>query len=87
MELEIRDITDKFPNSLKAEQKGKNVLILWELPIPRKPLNGQLCEYQLEHRWLSSVEGVNCVQGQDFTLWQKNELNLDNSLFEQVNMF
>jgi hypothetical protein len=84
---QIRDISDKFPNSLKAEQKGKNVLILWELKKPRTALDGTLCEYQVEYRWLKGIAHICSVQGQDFSLWQKSELNLNKSLFEQVNLF
>lgn len=87
MNTEIQDISEKFPDALKAEQQGKNILVLWKLEQPRKPLNGKLCTLQLFHYWLRNSEDITSVQGSDYTLWQKKELNLEQSLFDQVNLF
>ena len=99
----IFDITDditKFQTSnvVKAEAKGKNVLILVKLDSPQKAPDKTICHYQLEYRWLSKpieteqdVKQQNwvCVQGNDFTFFTKEEVKdyKDKSLFDLFNLF
>jgi hypothetical protein len=85
------DLTDCF-ECLKAESKGSNVLILRKLLYPKKGIDGNERPFRLEHRWLSkSIEceqdikdqNYVCVLGNDFSLWNKEEFDLEKSLFEQ----
>ena len=89
----IIDVSNEFENCIKAEAKNKNVLILRKLDKPIKRFDGKKTNYELEHRWLSkevtetTKDNVVCVQGNDFSYWQKTELNLNKKLFDQVNLF
>ena len=70
----MRDVTDKFTGCLKAEQKDKNVLILWHLDHPVKRVDGQKCEHQIEYLWLSDPEDLTSVQGSDYSYWLPSEI-------------
>jgi len=89
--MEIIDIIEQCTNLegvVKAEQQGNNVLILRKLAIPRQTSDGKLGSYELEYRWLSwGATSIHDVLGSEFSLWQSNELDLNKSLFEQVDLF
>lgn len=80
------DVTDKFPDAVKAEQDGKNVLILTKLDPPAVRY-GKKYQFLLEYRWLSDPESVVSVQGNDFTYWQNKEVNMTKGLFDQFRLF
>lgn len=95
-DCETIDYSMAFPSALRAEGKGRNVLILRELSLPDvqiKRLDGEKADWELEHRWLSRNcehsrdEAWACVQGNEFTYWKEGELDPDKSLFDQVNLF
>jgi len=80
------DISDQFPTAVKAEQQGKNVLILRNVnPIRRG--DGKMATYSLEHCWLRDSGDVTSVVGNDYTYWLKKELNWKECLFDQVDLF
>ena len=79
--------TEQFTARIAAEQRHKDVLILRKLDEPRRPLSGPLCQYELEHRWLSDPRHLTCVQGADFTLWATDEIDLRKGLFVQFRLF
>ena len=84
--LVIEDVRDSFPDAIKAEKKGLNVLVLWKLPEPETRLDGKRGYYELIHKWLSK-HNVYCVKGSERTLWLKKEVDLRKGLFEQFNLF
>lgn len=82
-----QDISEQFKDCVKAEQDGKNVLILRKLDFPVKRNDGKKAIYELEYRWLSNPDYVSCVQGSDYTYWQAKEVQLKKGLFEQFNLY
>jgi len=82
----VDDISEEFPTAVKAEQKGKNILILRNIN-PIKRLDGKMATYSLEHCWLRDIKDTTSVLGNDYSYWQKKELNWKESLFDQVNLF
>jgi len=85
MEL-VQDVSDQFPNALKAERKGTETLILRRLPEDWhvETLDGTEATLELENRW---GRDVHSVQGNDFTFYTEDEIDLDKSLFDQFNLF
>lgn len=83
---QIMDVLSEFPNAVKAEKKGNNVLILRKIR-PIKRMDGKIACRELEYRWIRPNADVHCVLGSDFSYWQAKELNLNKSIFEQVNLF
>ena len=84
---DITDVTEEFPDAIIAERKGDNTLILRKISPPRRSANGKMCCRQLEYRWHKEGADVHSVQGNDFTLWQAKELDLNKYLFDQVDLF
>lgn len=85
------DLTDKF-KCIRADGEGKNVLILRKLDYPIKRFDKKMARYEMEYRWLSksledNKDNYVCVLGNEFTHWQKKELNFKKSLLNQVNLF
>jgi len=79
----------KYRGAIKAERDEANVLILFALDEPRRPLDGKLCHYELCHEWLSSPDADSCqVRGSDYSLWTKKEGKemLANGLFASVDV-
>lgn len=84
---------------LKAEAKGKNVLVLIKLPKKiRLTPKSKLMSYRLEYRWLSkpiqSAQDVKqqnfvCVAGNEFTYYTRNEIEgfQKYSLFDIFHLF
>ena len=85
-EFLVDDISDQFPTAVKAEQKGKNILILRNIN-PMKRVDGKMANLELEYRWLRDEEDITSVLGSDYSYWQKKELNWKECLFDQVNLF
>ena len=89
-EMETIDYSDSFPNALRVDGRGSEVLMLYKLNTPRKNLNGDWCAYELEHRWLSADcthdrdESWCCVLGSEVTLWTKAQIDPAVDLFDQV---
>lgn len=97
----IIDYTQQFVDCLAAHGKDKNVLILYQLDVPRKRLDGKLGGFFLEHRWLSKPcekpddQAWACVQGSDHIILMKKEIKdvlkaLKNgtlNLFEHFDLF
>ena len=69
----VSDVSDHF-NCLKAEQRGKDVLILRSLGKPLRRFDGKMASYELEYRWLSAPADLTCVLGNEFTYWQAEEI-------------
>jgi hypothetical protein len=74
------DYTSKIPSCIKAQGQGGNALILRKLESRVKRLDGKYAGYEIEHRWLSETcehsddEAYVCVEGSEFTLWQRKEI-------------
>ena len=82
----IEDVRELFPDAIKAEKKGLNVLVLWKLDEPETRVDGKRGYYELIYKWLSQHD-VHCVKGSERTLWLKKEVDLRKGLFEQFNLF
>ena len=82
----VDDVSDQFPTAVKAEQKGKNILILRNID-PIKRADGKMARYSLEYCWLRDSGDITSVLGSDYTYWQKKELKWNECLFDQVNLF
>lgn len=82
----IIDLTEYYPNAIKAEQKGNDILILRKLEKPFKTWSkAKLSHYELEYQWINPITGG--VLGNEFTYWSKKDLDSNKGLFEQVNLF
>lgn len=81
------DVSEHFPDCMKAEQEGKNVLIITRLDCPIERFDGKKAGYRLEFRWLSNPDNLVSVQGNDFTYWLRKEWNPNKGLFEQFQLF
>ena len=79
------DITEQF-DCVKAEKKDKNVLILRKLENKVTRWDKKKADYEIEYRWLSKND-IHCVLGQEYSYWTEKELNMNISLFEQLNLF
>jgi len=84
----IVDVTDQL-HCLKAEQRGKDVLILRRLDNPIRRFDGKTARYELEYRWLSDPRHLVCVLGSEFSYWQANEIEgwQNKSLFKMFRLF
>ena len=84
----ITDVTDQL-DCLKAEQRGKDVLILRRLDHPIRRFDGKTACYELEYRWLSDPRYLVCVLGNEFSFWQAKEIKgwETKSLFEMFRLF
>jgi hypothetical protein len=84
----IIDVTDQI-DCLKAEQRGKDVLILRRLTDPIRRFDGKTARYELEYRWLSDKRYLVCVLGNEFSYWQWHEIKgwQAKSLFEMFRLF
>ena len=82
----IEDVRDHFPDAIKAEKKGLNVLVLCKMSEPETRVDGKRGYYELIHKWLSE-NNVSCVRGSERTLWLKKEVDLRKNLFDQFNLF
>ncbi len=82
------DVTDQL-DCLKAEQRGKDVLILRRLDHPVQRFDGKTARYELEYRWLSDPRHLVCVLGNEFSYWQAGEIKgwKDISLFKMFRLF
>ena len=80
------DVSIEFTDAIKAERKGNNTLILRKITSMRRVDGKKACR-ELEYRWHRPNADVHSILGNDFSYWQKKELVLDKSLFEQVNLF
>jgi hypothetical protein len=98
----IVDYQQSFSDSLLAQGKGGNVLILSKLDQPFQRFDGKKAIYQLDYRWLSvdceheSDQAWACVQGSEYTYWQRKEIegllkniakDKDANLFDRFNLF
>jgi len=81
-----KNLSDEFPTAVRADQKGVNILILRNIK-PLKRLDKKIASYEIEHQWLNDAEDITSVQGNDFTYWQKKELDFDKNLFDQLFLF
>jgi hypothetical protein len=84
----ITDVTDQL-DCLKAEQRGKDVLILRRLDNPIRRFDGKTARYELEYRWLSDPRHLVCVLGNEFSFWQAKEIKGwdTKSLFKMFRLF
>ena len=63
----IIDLTEYYPNAIKAEQKGNDILILRKLEKPFKTQSkAKLSHYELEYQWINPITGG--VLGNEFTI-------------------
>ena len=84
---EVVDVTDYYPHALKAERRGANVLILEKLAGPVDRLDGEQANYQLTHYWLVGEDAELCrVQGDDYSYYTFEELQLEKQLFDQFDI-
>ena len=71
----VVDLTEEFPGCIRAARKGVNTLILRRLLRPRRRFDGKRASYELEYRWhRSSQVDVHSVLGNEFTFWQRREI-------------
>lgn len=82
----IIDLSKEFPEAIRAERRGDNTLILRHIN-PFRRADGKRATMALEYRWHRPGAGVNEIQGQDFSYWRKNELDIGKPLFDQINLF
>jgi hypothetical protein len=99
--LAVTDVTDYFRDRfgdprqsengagvLKAERRGKNVLILRKLNRWVKSIDGTRTKHQLTYRWLSGRRAELCeVQGEETIVTSRAEFDLSESLFDQYRLF
>jgi len=81
-----KNLSEEFPTAVRADQKGVNILILRNIK-PKRRGDGKMASYELEHQWLNDADNTTSVQGNDFSYWQKKELDFDKCLFDQVFLF
>lgn len=80
MNTEVTDVSEYYPEAIRAERKGANVLILYSGNTPET--------YELSYHWLTRQNAELCeVQGSELSFWNQDELNPKVSLFGQVNLF
>lgn len=84
----VSDVSDHF-NCLRAEQRGKDVLILRRLDRPVRRFDGKTASYELEYRWLSNPADLTCVPGNELSYWQPGEIKgwENESLFDMFRLF
>ena len=71
----VVDVTEEFPGCIRAARKGVNTLILRRLLRPRRRFDGMRASYELEYRWHRSGRvDVHSVLGNEFTFWQRKEI-------------
>lgn len=81
----IEDVSEFFPEAIRAEKQDRNVLVLWKLDEPWiDDLNGDKYDYELTYKWLSS-DDVHCVMGQETIFTKDVKENI--SLFKQFHLF
>lgn len=87
-ETEVVDVSEHFPDAIKAERQGANVLVMYRLEEPRKIGGSKWANYRLHYRWLRN-EAADIVEvlGSENSLWCEDEWNKDVSLFEQFRLF
>jgi hypothetical protein len=97
----VADVTDYFRERfgdprqsengagvLKAERRGKNVLILQKLDHWVQSMSGLRTKHKLTYRWLSSRRAELCeVQGEETIVTNAKEFDLSESLFDQYRLF
>lgn len=77
-----------FPHAVRVESKGLNVLILRCLSTTVQNAAGENCRWELEYRWLSEMDpSLSCVLGSDYTYYPTDEIDPDQKLFDQFNLF
>lgn len=86
-ENEVQDVSEDFPNAIKAERKGNETLILRRLDYIVETLDGTEATLELENRWHRPGADVHSVQGNDFTFYADNDIDLTKSLFDQFDLF
>ena len=88
VEESVVEVTGQL-DCLKAEQRGKDVLILRRLDRPIRRFDGKTARYELEYRWLSDPRHLVCVLGSEFSYWQAREIKewKDISLFKMFRLF
>ena len=91
----MRDLTNHyqvlFPLAVKAEQKRKNVLILYRIEEPR-PFDldkKKIAAFELSYRWLRDENDLTSVLGAEISFWTKREGDqmMKRGLFNSVNLF
>ena len=84
----VLDVTEKFSSAVKAEKRDQNVLIVRKLEKPHKRFDKKLACYEVEYRWLpQGTDDVHRCQGNEFSYWTKEEIDLELSLFDQLQLF
>lgn len=68
VEEQVIDVTDHF-HCLKAEQRGKDVLILRRLDRLCQRADGCRVRFEIEYRWLTNPADLRTVLGNEFTYW------------------
>lgn len=88
-EERVNEVTGRIPGCLKAEQRGKDVLILRRLDRPRRRIDGRMAQYELEYRWLSNSADLTCVLGNELSYWRPSEIEgwENESLFDIFRLF
>tara|TARA_B100002019_G_C21255667_1_gene593697 strand:- start:557 stop:856 length:300 start_codon:yes stop_codon:yes gene_type:complete len=77
--MDIIDYSKSFPNSMLAQGKGSNFLMISKLSEPLKRFDGKNGYYEVNYRWLSETcneendEAWCCVQGSDLIYLTKKE--------------
>jgi len=92
---EIVDYSESFPEAIVAHGLLNNVLILRKLDKPVRRVDKKQAMFEIEYRWLSRYvsnerdEAWCCVEGNEFSYWQADEIDLEaakDNLFAQFDM-
>lgn len=77
----VIEYSSNFADSLIAQGKGSNFLVLSKLDQPTSlRADGKKAQFELVYRWLSqdcereNDEAYACTQGSEVTYWQRKEL-------------
>jgi hypothetical protein len=80
-----------YPVAVKAEQKRKNLLILFGLEEPR-PFDldkKKIAAFELSYRWLRDENDLTSVMGSEISFWTQREGNrmIKEGCFKSLNLF
>ena len=89
MSDQVVDISRHFPKAFKAERKGRNALIMYDLGEDTiRRFDGKEARWELNYRWLScdNDDEAACVKGSENTYWRDDEWDENASLFDNFNV-
>ena len=89
---EVVDVTEQFPNCIKAERCEENVLVLWPAESCQRGRYVGVPPgedgYELSYKWLrNKTADITQIMGSEVQWLDTNEVDLEESLFEQFRLF